>query len=142
MPSIFNLTNWFGTDRVSHLEAAVFENSQNLVSAFGQVTLTYGTTVATNFSLGGYFTLNITDGVAFAFSAPTNPVAGGLLTYDIKNGSGGAHGTITWNSAFLGGAAGAVGTGAFVTIANTKRRIIQFRYDGTNWIEVSRTADQ
>lgn len=124
------------------MEDSIFDNSQVLLSALGQAALTYGTTVATNMSLAGYFTLAITDGVAFAMSAPTNPMAGQLLTYDIKNSSGGAHGTITWNAAFLNGGAGTVGTGAFVTIANGKRRIIVFRYDGTAWQEVSRTADQ
>jgi pectate lyase-like protein len=103
--------------------------------------LTYGATVNTDANLSDYFTLSVTNGTAFTIANPTNAFAGQVLTYDIKNSSGGAHGVITWGAAFLNGGAGTVGTGAFAGIANGKRRAIKFVYDGTNWIEQARTAD-
>ncbi len=95
-------------------------------------TLLYGTTVATNAALGNYFTLTVTDGVAFAVSAPTNPTTGQILTYTIKNTSGGAVGTITWDAVFK--------KAAFTTPATANQRSITFIYDGTNWIELYKTA--
>jgi hypothetical protein len=103
--------------------------------------LTYGATVATDASAGNLFKLTVTNGTAFTLSTPTNPAQGQVITYDILNSSGGAHGVITWGSGFLNGGAGTVGSGAFTGIANGKRRTISFYYDGTNWIELSRTAD-
>jgi hypothetical protein len=95
-------------------------------------TLTYGTTVATNAASGNYFTLTVTDGVAFTISPPTNATAGQILTYTIKNTSGGAVGTITWDTIFK--------KAAFTTPATANQRSITFVYDGTNWIELYKTA--
>lgn len=114
----------------------------NTLIAFpsGSRVLTYSATIATDASLGSLFTIAATNGTAFTISNPTNPVAGGTITYDIKNSSGGAHGVITWGTAFLNGGAGTVGTGAFAGIANGKRRTISFYYDGTSWVETNRAA--
>lgn len=108
----------------------------------GTFALTYSATIATDVPYGPVFTLAVTNGTAFTISTPINPMTGTEIIYDIKNSSGGAHGVITWGAGFLNGGAGTVGTGAFAGIANGKRRTIRFYYDGTNWIEQSRTADQ
>lgn len=96
--------------------------------------LTYGVTIATNSVSGEVQTINVTDGVGFTISNPTNPITGRYLTYDILNSSGGAMGTITWGAAFK-----LVG-GTFTNPANTKRRRITFWYNGTNWIEDRRSS--
>jgi hypothetical protein len=96
--------------------------------------LTYGTTVATDTSKGNFFTLTVTDGVAFTMSAPTNPAKGQQITYDILNSSGGAMGAITWNAAFKLDATG------FVNPANGKSKTITFFYNGTNWRQVGATS--
>lgn len=94
--------------------------------------LTYGTTVVTPAGQGNLFSLTVTDGVAFAMSAPTNPSTGQMLTYVIRNTSGGAVGAITWNAVFK--------MAAFTTPATANNRSITFVYDGTNWVELYKTA--
>ncbi len=97
-----------------------------------RVSLTYGTTIATNAALGTSFLITVTDGVAFTISAPTNLVSGQTYTYTIKNTSGGAVGTITWNAIFK--------MAALTTPATANQRSITFLYDGTNLIELYKTA--
>jgi hypothetical protein len=53
------------------------------------------------------------------------------LTYVIKNVSGGAMGTVRWNSGLKLGS-------AWANPANGYNRSITFWYDGANWLEVSR----
>lgn len=91
-------------------------------------TLTYGTTVATNAGLGTLFRLNVTDGVAFTLSNPTNPQTDATIVYEIRNSSGGAMGTISWGGAFIL-------RSEFAGPANGERATIAFQYDGTNWRE-------
>lgn len=97
-----------------------------------RLTLTYGTTVAFDASAAHSFSLTVTDGVAFAISAPTNPATGKMITITIKNTSGGAVGTITWNAVFK--------MATFTTPATANQRSISFVYDGTNWVELYKTA--
>lgn len=99
-------------------------------------TLTYGPSIAVDASLGNEFVVTITDGVAFVTANPTNAPAAGLdqiiiITY--KNGSGGAHGAGTFDTLYKVSA-------NLAAIADTKNRSIAFRWDGTNWVELWRTA--
>lgn len=94
--------------------------------------LLYGTVIATDAGLANAFTITATDGVAFAISAPTNLAAGKQVTYTIRNTTGGALGVATWNAIFKMAAWTQPGTGT--------SRSITFIYDGTNLVEVSRTA--
>lgn len=98
-----------------------------------QITLTYSATIATDAALGNVFRITATNGTAFTISNPTNLTLGQRVVYDILNSSGGALGAITWGANFLL-------AGAFTNPANTKRRLIEFYYDGTNAVEVSRAA--
>jgi len=82
---------------------------------------------------GNYFTLLVTDADEFTIANPLNLVPGQRITYDIKNGAGRNMGTITWGPLFL------LAGGSFTTPANGKRRLITFRYDGTNLVEESRS---
>lgn len=99
----------------------------------GFTALTYSASIATDASLGNIFTIVATNGTAFTITSPTNVSKGQIIIYDIKNSSGGAMGAITWGATFLL-------AGAFTNPANTKRRTIQFYYDGTNWVENFRAS--
>ena len=97
------------------------------------IALSYGTTIATNASLGPYFEITVTDGVAFTMGAPTNGRIGDEINYTFKNTSGGAMGAITWNAAFAL-------AGPFTNPATGNSRSIKFRRDGSLWREQSRNA--
>ena len=91
------------------------------------VTLDYGATIATDVSRGDIFIITATDTNAFTISAPTYPVKGQVVTYVIKNNSGGTLGTPTWDAVFK--------MAAFTKPANGFNTTTQFHYDGTNWIQ-------
>lgn len=99
-------------------------------------TLTYGPTIALDASLGNEFVVTITDAVAFVLSNPTNPPPSGqdqIIVVTFKNSSGGAHGAGTFGTLYKTSA-------ALAAIADGKNRSIAFRWDGTNWVELYRTA--
>jgi hypothetical protein len=97
------------------------------------IPITYSATMATDASLADTFTITATDTVAFTISNPTNGKAGDQITYIIKNASGGVQGTITWGAAFK--------VAAWVKPATGFNRSITFLFDGTNWVEVGRGAN-
>lgn len=93
----------------------------------------YGASIAINAQLATFQAITITNGTGFTIQNPTNPIASQMLTFQIINSSGGAHGVITWDTNFrLAGALGAVATGT--------NRSITFKYNGTVWHELYRTA--
>lgn len=99
-------------------------------------TLTYGPSIAIDASLGNEFVVTVTDAVAFAFAAPTNTPPSGfdqVITITIRNTSGGAHGAGTFNAVFKTSA-------AVPAIATGFSRSFVFRWNGTNWVEVVRSA--
>lgn len=98
-------------------------------------TLTYGAAIAVDASLGNEFVVTITDAVAFVLSNPTNAPSSGdqIIIVTFKNGSGGAHGAGTFDTLYKT-------SGNLAAIANAKNRSIAFRWDGTNWVELWRTA--
>lgn len=95
-------------------------------------TLTYGTSIATDARTGDSFIVTANNATAFAIAAPTNPIPGQVITYTIRNSSGGALGAVTWNAVFK--------MAAWTSPANGSSRSISFHYDGTNWVERSRTT--
>jgi hypothetical protein len=98
----------------------------------GHVTVTYSTSITLDAALGHLFSITASDGVGFAINAPSNPVLGQRITIRIRNTSGGALGTATFNAIFK--------MATWTQPADTKNRSIEFEYDGVNWVEVSRTA--
>ena len=98
-----------------------------------RIVLTYGATIATDASFGNWFSITATNGTAFTISNPANPVTGQQVMYTIRNTSGGALGALTFGTVFKIGA-------SWTQPANGFSRTITFAYDGTNWIEVGRTA--
>lgn len=93
---------------------------------------TYGTTVNIDASAGNLFDISATDGVPFTIAAPTNPTDGQRITITIQNTSGGALGAVTWNAVFK--------MAAWTSPATANSRSIDFKYNGTNWVEVCRTT--
>jgi hypothetical protein len=99
--------------------------------------VTYGAAPVIDASLGNDFFMTITDGNAIVVAAPTNPPAAGLcqdISFTVRNASGGAHGALTWNAVFKTQAT------AFSAVANGNSRTVFFRWNGTNWVELVRTA--
>lgn len=96
------------------------------------VIVPYSAAMTIDASLGSFVTITPNNAVAFTINAPLNPVTGQRLTITIKNASGGALGVATWNAVFK--------MAAWAQPANIFSRTIQFRFDGVNWVEFSRTA--
>lgn len=94
--------------------------------------LTDGATVNTDASLGDVFTVTL--GGSRTFAAPTNPIAGKKIVYQIKQGGSGSN-TITWNAIFhfSGGTAPTLTT----TVGSTD--YVGFIYNGVDsrWDGVS-----
>lgn len=101
-----------------------------LVGAINTVTLSGSITL--DASLANEITINGTTNTAYTINVPTNPVTGQRITITIRNTSGGALGAATWNAVFK--------MVAWTNPLNTFSRSIEFRYDGTNWVERMRSA--
>jgi Pectate lyase superfamily protein len=100
-----------------------------------RTTLTYRARLVVDASLASEFEVVPTDGMAFAFSVPKNATPGQRMTIRIKNTFG------TLGGATFTGEPGGFRIGAAWTQpAKGFSRSIEFIYDGTNWIEVGRTA--
>lgn len=99
------------------------------------VTVTYSASMTPNASAGRLFVITPTNTTAFTINAPTNTPPSGTtlrISIRIRNGSGGALGTITWDAVFK--------MAAWTSPANGYSRTISFDWNGTNWVEASRTT--
>ncbi len=101
--------------------------------ASAMVVLNYGTAVSSDAASGNFFMLTATDQKSFTIEDPTKPVPGQYLVYDIRNGSGGELGEISWGKTFRM-------AGPLPKPANGRRRTISFYYDGTLWVETARSS--
>ncbi len=119
-------------DKAGILDANWYSDLANGQRIYPVVNLDYGTTISTDVSRGKIFCITATDTSAFTISAPIGPVNGFVITYTIKNGSGGTLGTPTWDSVFK--------MAAFTKPANGFNRTVQFHFDGTNWIQRYQSA--
>jgi hypothetical protein len=89
--------------------------------------------VPVDVAAGTLVNINVTSTTAFQINSPTNDgAAGQLLTICVKNTSGGVLLGITWGSEYK--------LASWTNPANGYSRSISFFYDGTNWIEYSRTT--
>lgn len=96
-----------------------------------QVLPTYSASITMDASLGDEQDITVTNNTNFTMQVPTNPTLGQRISVCIRNTAGGAMGTITWNAIFK--------LGAFTNPANGFSRTIDFRYNGSVWVEASRT---
>lgn len=105
------------------------------VGAFGKpVTLVFGTAVPVDFQKSSVVSLTATSNAAFTFGVPAHLVRGQIVTFLIRNTSGVALSATNpfSNAIFKLSAWTQPGTGS--------SRSISYLYDGTNLVEVSRTA--
>lgn len=107
------VTNWLGPQRSA------------------MATITYSASMTPNASAGKNQVITATNNSAFTINAPIRPRVGDDLTIKIRNTSGGALGAATWDAVF--------GMSAWTQPATGFSRSITFHYDGSLWIEISRT---
>lgn len=113
-----------------HVTAGTVKNDGRLVQALTNPT--YGASVAIDSSLGNIFRITATNGTAFTVANPTNAIVGQQIVVMIRNTSGGALGTVTWDTLYK--------LATWTSPANANSRSITFVYDSTNWVETSRTT--
>lgn len=93
---------------------------------------TYSTSITLNRAGAQRHIITATNSTNFTINAPTGTVsAGSPLWVVIRNDSGGALGTITWDSVFK--------KAAFTNPADNTQRSILFYWNGTNWVEDVKT---
>ncbi len=93
-------------------------------------TPTYGANITIDISLGPVKIITATNGTAFQVNNPTNGNSWELLIVKIKNSSGGALGTITWDTAYK--------MASFTKPANGYSRTVVFYSEnsgGSTWYE-------
>lgn len=95
--------------------------------------VTYSASMTIDASLGHIFEITATNGVAFTINAPTNPYNGQRIKINVRNNSGGALGAVTWNAVFK--------MTAWTSPATGNQRVINFYYNGTNWIMSAATTN-
>jgi hypothetical protein len=106
-----------------------FRGLAQAVSPTAPVTLTYGPIINTNASLSSNFILTVTNTSPFTIAAPSNPTAGAVINYTVKNAAGANMGAVTWNAVFK-----------VPTVPpswkppNGYNRSLQFFFDGTSWV--------
>ena len=98
----------------------------------GISTLTYSSNVSLDASDGSVFIVTVMDTQAWALGAPANATKSQRITVMIVGHYGGAAGTLTWNSIYK--------MATWSMPSDGYSRSIDFVYNGTNWIEVSRTT--
>ena len=125
-------TNPIGFLTVSNGTAQYGKAQLSSQMSLKRVSTTYGTSIAIDASLGNEFDITVTDGTAFTIANPTSPLDGQRITITLRNTSGGAMGTVTWDTLYK--------LSAWISPATSYSRSIDFKYNGAAWIETSRTT--
>lgn len=94
---------------------------------------TFGAAITVATSLGLWQRVTANAATASVLGAPDVARTGALLVVTYRNASGGVMGAVTFNAIYKIG-------GVFTVPANGTSRTIQFMFDGTNWVEVDRSA--
>ncbi len=95
-------------------------------------TVAYSTSITVDCDAGSLFVITANNGTAFDINAPSNPATNARIMFTIRNTHSGALGTITWNAVFK--------MATWTSPANGFSRSIEFIYNGTNWVEATRTT--
>ena len=90
---------------------------------------TYGVAISIDASLGGLATITATNNTAFTINNPINAATGDYLSIQVRNTSGAALGTITWDTLYK--------MATFTKPATGFHRTVTFRFNGTNWDEMN-----
>jgi|SRR5438132_6147851 len=96
-----------------------------------RIVVPYISPVAIDASLGNLFDVSVTDTNAFTIANPLNPMDGQRITVTIRNTTGSGLGSVVWDTLYK--------LASWTSPNNGTSRSIDFRYDGTNWVEVGRT---
>jgi hypothetical protein len=99
-----------------------------------RATIAYSASMTPDADAGELQTITVTNATAFTINAPTNPRIGQTLRIRTRNISGGAHGAVTVNAIFK------LAGGAWPVVANGSSKTLVVDYDGTNWVEQTRSA--
>lgn len=84
-----------------------------------------------NASAGREFVITATDGVSSQINNPTAPTSDQRITIRVRNATAGAMGVLNWGTLYK--------MATVTKPAAGFSRAWDFQYDGTNWVEVSRT---
>lgn len=97
-----------------------------------RLTIVYSASMAVD-NTYAFFTITATNSTAFTIASPLYPIFDGqTITFTIKNTSGGALGTATWGALYK--------LATWTQPATGFNRSITFTFNGTNFIELNRTA--
>lgn len=97
----------------------------------GRNVLSWNSTMSPDPSKGELNVITATSNAGVTIGAAANQAANQKLTVQVRNTSGIALGTITWDASYK--------MAVWTSPANGYSRSVTFMYDGTNWIEVGRT---
>jgi hypothetical protein len=117
------------TDGATSFSNSGFVTSRRIV--LGLSSVNGSASITFNAALSNRFVTSILNATAFAINSPSNPADGQNITVTIRNASAGALGAVTWNAVFK--------LATWTQPAAGFSRSITFNYDGTNWVEISRT---
>ena len=138
-PSIFfNGSRNFASGLVGNRSVTYFTQEPSLFYGRyveNRVSLPYSTTITPDASKGNFFNTNATNGTGFTVAAPLSPPTDPQtqkITIEIGNLSGGALGTVTWDSIYK--------LAAWTSPATGNRRSITFQWNNVAWVEISRTT--
>jgi hypothetical protein len=101
-----------------------------------RATITYGASMTPVLTDGNEQDITATNTAAFTINAPSQVTTpdGQWLAVTIRNSSGGTLGNVTWNAVFK-----TSWNNAADKPANGSSRTVIFRWNGTNWVEISKT---
>lgn len=116
-------------DPAARLGVAAGQN----VFAQRRVTLPYGPLVTPDATQGRTFTVTATNRVPFSIATATGGVPGQRITIQVKNGAGGALGSVSF-------AQGYKLAGSFVPPASGFGRSVELEWDGAAWVETGRSG--
>jgi hypothetical protein len=103
----------------------------NAAVDFKRISLVYGRSVAIDAALANQFDITANDALDFTIANPANGIDGQRITITLRNTSGGNLGVVTWGPAYK--------LAQWTSPGSARSRSIDFRYDGTNWVEIART---
>lgn len=94
---------------------------------------TYGATIAIDCDAANESDITVTNNSNFTISNPSGTLINGMrISITIRNSSGGAMGTITWDTAYK--------LAAWTNPATGFSRTIDFKFNGSVWVEMCRTS--
>lgn len=101
-------------------------------ASIGAFTVPYSASMTFSVQYWDEFVITATNATAFTINSPTSAIKGKRITVVIRNTSGGALGVVTWNAVFK--------LSTWTQPANGNSRSIDYRFDGSNWIQIGQTG--